>query len=184
MSKQLIDERKIVSEILSGKERALRLFYRYYQPSLFTYIKRKIDNLADAEEILQDTFLATIEALRDFSFKSSLFTFICSIANHKVIDFYRRKKIKNIFFSHLPDAEAILASLVGPENEFDDELLRQKIKETFASLTPKYSLILKLKYIHGYSVVEIARKMSISFKSAESQLFRARRAFVVNFANI
>jgi RNA polymerase sigma-70 factor (ECF subfamily) len=184
MAKLALEERKIVADILLGREKALRLFYKYYYPSLLTYIRHKIGSEPDVEEILQDTFLATIEALRDFSFRSSLFTFICSIANHKVIDFYRRKKIKNVLFSKLPEVEPILASLYGPENEFDTELLRQKIKQTFAKLSPQYSLILKLKYIHGFTVAEIAGKLSISFKSAESQLFRARRAFAANFVNI
>ena len=181
MPKYTLDEHKIITEILAGKEKALRLFYRHFQPSLFTFIKHRINNENDVEEILQDTFLATIEALRDFSFRSSLFTFICSIANHKIIDFYRKKKIKSILFSRIIEVEPLLVSLLGPENEFDETLLRQKIKETFSNLAPKYSLILRLKYIYGYSVSEIAQKLSISFKSAESQLFRARRAFASSF---
>ncbi|OGG26465.1 hypothetical protein A2960_06325 [Candidatus Gottesmanbacteria bacterium RIFCSPLOWO2_01_FULL_39_12b] len=172
-----IDEKTIVAEILRGNERALRFFYHYYQRSLTSYIKKRIDNKEDVEEILQDTLLATIEGLRDFAFRSSLFTFICSIANHKIIDFYRRKKIKNIVFSKLGDIETLLSNLIGPEDSYDAELLRQKIKATFKNLTPNYRVILRLKYIYGYSVEEIARKLSISFKSAESQLFRARKAF-------
>src|SRR3989344_8660593 len=173
----LDNEKQLVDQILKSNERSLRFFYRHFQPRLLTYIKNKIADCADAEEILQDTLLATIEGLRDFAFRSSLFTFICSIANHKIIDFYRRKKIKNIVFSKLGDIETLLSNLIGPEDSYDAELLRQKIKATFKNLTPNYRVILRLKYIYGYSVEEIARKLSISFKSAESQLFRARKAF-------
>lgn len=176
-----MNERDLVKRILSGNEKALLYFFRHFQRSLAGYISKKIANEADVEEILQDTLLATIEGLRDFSFRSSLFTFICSIANHKIIDFYRRKKIKNIVFSKLPEVEPLLSTLLGPEEKLDEELLRQKIKETFKAITPKYEKILKLKYIYGYSVAEIAQKLSISFKSAESQLFRARKAFAAVF---
>lgn len=181
MTNLKIDEKKIVASILRGDEKALKIFYNHFYPRLSSYIKNKIGDENDAEEILQDTFLATLEGLRDFSFRCALFTYICSIANHKVIDYYRRKKIKNIVFSKIPDVEPIISTLLGPESMLDDELLRQRIRGAFKAIAPKYSLILKLKYVYGYTVSEIAQKLAISFKSAESQLFRARRAFEVAY---
>lgn len=172
---------QIIKEILKGDEKSLRNFYHHYQPRLLTFIKNKIANENDAEEILQDTLLATIEALRNFSFRSSLFTFICSIAMHKIIDFYRKKKIKNVVFSKIPDVEPLISTLIGPEETFDSEILKKNIKDAFTSIAPGYRMILKLKYEYGYSVMEIAAKLSISFKSAESQLFRARRAFATAY---
>lgn len=174
----MIEEKDLVGRILNGDESSLRYFYLHYEPRLHTFIRKKIENPADAEEILQDTLLATLEALRDFSFRCRLFTFICSIASHKVIDFYRKKKIKNVFFSKIADVEPLISTIIGPESELDVQLLRQKIMKTFKRIAPGYSNILKLKYVYGYSVEEIAQKLAISFKSAESQLFRARKAFV------
>ncbi|MBM3283699.1 RNA polymerase sigma factor [Candidatus Gottesmanbacteria bacterium] len=177
----MLNEKELVAQILNGNEIALRQFFRYFQPRLLSYIKNKVSSPHDAEEILQDTLLATLEGLRDFSFRCSLFTFICSIANHKVIDFYRRRKVRNIIFSKFSEVEPLLATLFGPEEVLDNELLRQKIKETFARIAPKYGRILKLKYIYGYSVEEVAAKLSISFKSTESMLFRARKAFAAAY---
>lgn len=177
-----LPEKKLVEEIIQGNERVLKQFYHHYYPSLLNYILRKVADKNDAEEILQDTLLATIDALRDFSFKSSLFTFICSVANHKVIDFYRKKKIKKIVFSKFVEIEPLLSTIFGPEEVLNEELLKQKIKTTFARISPRYTLILKLKYTYGFSVDEIARKLSISYKSVESQLFRARRAFAHQFS--
>lgn len=182
MKKQKLDEKKIVKEILLGNERTLRFFYTHFARPLRSYIAHRINSEEDTEEILQDVLIATLEGLRDFSFRSSLFTFMCSIANHKVIDFYRRKKIKNIVFSRLGDIEPFLSTLLSPEEALDEELLKEKIKKTFQKMSPTYSKILRLKYIYGYSVTEIAHILSISFKSAESQLFRARKAFVANFS--
>lgn len=183
MRKDRSHERKTVEEILKGNEKALNGFYKQYFNSLYGYISKKVNNQEDIEEILQDTLLSTIEAFRDFSFKCSLFTFICSIANHKIVDYYRRKKIKTYVFSRFEEIEPILANLVGPEEIYDEEIVREQIRATFQKLTPSYRRILTLKYIYGYSVLEIAGKMSITFKSAESQLFRARKAFVLNYSH-
>ncbi|OGG14875.1 hypothetical protein A2773_01240 [Candidatus Gottesmanbacteria bacterium RIFCSPHIGHO2_01_FULL_39_10] len=174
-------DHKLIDGILRADERSLRSFYTLYKPKLFSYIKRKIATTQDAEEILHDTFIATIDALRDFAYQSSLYTYICSIANHKIIDFYRKKKLKSILFSRFSEIEPLLSTFYGPEDKLDEELLKAKIKETFAKISPRYHKILRLKYIYGYSVEEIAKKLSISFKSAESQLFRARKAFVAAY---
>ena len=181
VKKYKTDDKVLVGEILKGNQSALNYFYRHFKKPLFSFISQKIGNRQDAEEILQDTLLATLESLRDFAFRSSLFTFICSIASHKIIDFYRKKKIKKIVFSKFEEVEPLISHLFGPEEVYDEAILKSKIKETFEKLSPSYSLILKLKYVYGYTVTEIANIMSLSFKSAESTLFRARKAFVVNY---
>ena len=72
----------------------------------------------------------------------------------------------------------ILEKLESMEKPWKTEVFEQ----TFRKLTPTYQVILKLKYVYGYSVEEIAEKLSITFKSAESQLFRARKAFASYYA--
>jgi len=170
MKGKKINETLLVRRIINGNERALNFFYNHFYSPLNSYIGKKIANPEDAEEILQDTFMATLDALRDFSFKSALFTFICSIANHKIIDFYRRKKIKKIVFSQFVDIEPLLVELFGPEEALNVQILKEKIKETLEKLSPSYSLILKLKYVQGYSVLEIAKLLSVSFKSRKPAL--------------
>lgn len=182
MYQNKINEKEITEDIIKGNEKALRQFLNHYKHSLITFISKKIENHDDLEEILQDTFLGALEGMRDFAFRSTLFTYLCSIANHKIIDYYRRKKIKNIVFSKITDVEPLLSTLFGPEDSLNNEILRQKISETFKKIAPVYGKILKLKYVYGYSVIEIAHKLSISFKSAESTLFRARRAFAAAYS--
>jgi len=173
---KLPDEKNQVEQILNNDEKSLRVFYNFFYRPLLSFIRKKIDDEEDSEEILQDVFLSSLESLRDFSFKCSLFTYLCSIANHKVIDFYRKRKIKKIVFSKFKDIEPLISSIFE-QNTLDEEILKERIKQAFGILTPKYQIILKLKYLYGYSVEEIAGKLAVTFKSAESLLFRARKAF-------
>ena len=181
MKNSKLEDKYLVHQILKGDERALNHFYKHFYPSLFTFISKKINEPQDIEEILQDTLFATLDGLRDFAFKSSLFTFMCSVAYHKIVDFYRKKKIKKIVFSQFESIEPLLRQLFGPEEAFDEQILKQKIDITLKKLSPSYQLIIKLKYIYGFSVEEIAKKLAITFKGAESQLFRARKAFVLHY---
>lgn len=174
-------DQQLVQSILSGHEPSLRLFYQTHIGKLTSFVRKKIGDETDVEEIVQDTFIASLEALRDFTFRCSLSTFLCSIAKRKVVDFYRKKKLKRILFSQFPQFESLMSILTTPEEKLDETLLVEKIERTFNALTPRYARILRLKYIEGLSVSQISQELSISFKSVESILFRARRAFVAYY---
>lgn len=172
-------EAKLLKRLLSRDEVALAFFYENYAPQLLRYIKSKINDDRDVEEIAQDTLFAFLEGIRDFTQKCSLRTYLCSIANNKTVDFYRKRKFKKVLFSQLPQGiEAIFSDDKNPEEAYDHGLIKEKIASVFARLAPHYQRMLRLKYIEGRSVGEIADIFSCTFKSAESLLFRARKAFV------
>lgn len=175
------DDTKLVAGILARDKQALAHFYGKYKAKLLSYLRRKVDREEDCEELLQDTLFAFIESLRDFQGRSSVKTFLFSICQHKVIDFYRRKKIKHLVFSQMPQLETLISPFFQPEEILDTTLVREKIMQVFRKLSPIYRDILILKYIDGMSVEDIAGKLSLSFKSAEARLFRARKAFVSAF---
>lgn len=173
-----------MTKILSRDRKALSFMYHTYAPKLAQFIRAKVDRQEDCEEILQDTLFGFLEALRDFEGKASIRTFLYSICQHKIIDFYRRRKLKHIVFSQMPQLEGLISPLLNPEQELDATIMKEKIRKVLGKILPRYRQILILKYLENMPVEEIAQKMAITFKSAESQLFRARRAFVENFINL
>lgn len=177
-------DKDLIAKMLARDRRALLTFYRRYTPKLSRFIATKIGNPSDAEEILQDTLYAFLEAIRDFEGKSNVTTFLFSICQHKIIDFYRRKKMRHAVFSQMPQLEALISPLLSPEEELDVTLAKEKIHAVLGKLMPRYRQILILKYMEGHSVEEIAKKLALTFKSVESQLFRARKAFVELFISI
>lgn len=179
-----MEDSELLTHILARDRKSLAVFYRTYAPKLRRFIATKINDTRDGEEILQDTLFGFLEAVRDFQGRSNLQTFLFSIASHKVIDFYRRKRIKHIVFSKIPQLEALVSQLASPEDELDKTILKEKVNQVLSRLLPNYRRVLVLKYFDHMSVEEIARELSVTFKSAESQLFRARKAFVEVFLSI
>ena len=179
-----MDDFVIIKKILDRDKLALAAFYRQYAPKLLRFIRGKVANERDVEEILQDTLFAFLEAIRDFHGKAKVQTFLFSICGHKVIDYYRRKKIRSIAFSHMPGVESIIGSLLAPEDALEKKDMRLKIRKAFFRILPLYKKVLFLKYIDELSVSDIASKLEITMKSAESKLFRARKAFVEAFISI
>lgn len=179
-----MEEKELVDKILGRDRRALSWVYHTYTPKLRRYIRSRIANHDDAEEVLQDTLFAFLESLRDFQGKATLKTFLFSICQHKIVDFYRRKKIKHLIFSQIPQLDGIVSPLLDPEQELDVTLVKEKIQAVLSRLLPIHREILILKYLDNLSVAEIAHRLAITFKSAESRLFRARKAFVELFLSI
>ncbi len=172
-------EQKLLERLLHGDPAAVKLFYETYSAMLLRFIRGRVNNEQDVEEIAQDTLFAFLEGARDFTGKCKLSTYLCSIAGHKIIDFYRKKKLKRIVFSQMPQGlELLISEENDPQDMLINKFVKEKIKSVFQRLAPQYAHMLKLKYEDGRSVGEIAKILSVSFKSAESVLFRARKAFV------
>jgi len=150
-------------------------------PRLKKYVFSKVSDFKDAEEILQETLISAHESYPFFKAKSSFFTWICSIANHEIADFYRKRKIKTLLFSHFPFLENIVLQALTPDENLEKQEIRKEVKKVLSDLSEGYSQILRLKYYHGMSVIEIAQKLKTTVKAVESRLSRAREAFRRNW---
>lgn len=179
--KQYTAEKQLVKKIIQKDEDAFFTFVRTYERNVFNFINRQLKDKEVSEEITQDVFIDFLDALRDFQFQSSLKTFLFSIARYKTIDVIRKKKIKKILFSRMPDYVVEGLGSVMMDDEMEKKELMKKIEHVFTALPYKYRIILQLKYIEKTRVKAIAKKLCMNFKSAESLLFRARKAFIQLF---
>lgn len=152
-------------------------FYQQYYFSVRKFISRKIDDEGLVDELTNDVLLAAYNSLPNFNHQCSEFSFICSIAKHRVIDYYRKKKLKTVLFSANPEFEEIADQAIGPERDALKNELKNEIKVTFEELGEGYRKILRLKYISGFRVVKIAQILKISVKAVESRLIRAKKEF-------
>ena len=152
-----------------------------HQAHLKKYLASRVNNPYEVDEILQETLISALDAYPSFKGKSAFFTWLCGIANHEIADFYRKKKIKTVLFSLFPFLEDLAEQALGPEQqllktEVETETVKQ-VKLTLMKLNEGYAEILRLRYYHHLSVGEIAKQLHASYKTIESRLSRARKAF-------
>jgi DNA-directed RNA polymerase specialized sigma24 family protein len=72
----------------------------------------------------------------------------------------------------IPFAEVLL-----PTQLHDMHVISGLVKSVLARMPSQHREVLLMKYVDGFDVKVIARKLKVSFKSAESLLFRARQQF-------
>lgn len=172
-----MEEKKLVSQILKGDKSAKKEFYKQYKDSLLTVVERKAKSKKDAQDIVQETFISALNSLPNFEFRSSLFSWLCSIAHHETVDYYRKQKLKTLLFSKFPFLKDWTDEALGPEKEYLKEELKQEIKNVLNQLSEGYERVLRLKYIEGLSMKAIGKRLKITTKAVESRLYRARKKF-------
>ncbi|MEI8067554.1 MAG: RNA polymerase sigma factor [Candidatus Shapirobacteria bacterium] len=152
-------------------------FYNKYYRSIKSFVAKKVDDEGMVEELTNDIMMAGMTSLSTFSGTSSEFSWLCSIAKHKIIDYYRKKKLKTILFSACPIFEEIADKALTPERDVLKNELKDEIKKTFREISKGYKKILRLKYIDGFKISQIANKLKLSDKAVESKLIRAKHKF-------
>ena len=167
----------LLQRILTGDETAILEFYKNYAPKLLIYLKKKLPKEEDAQEIVNDVFFEAIDALALFQEKSSILTWLYSIAHNKIVDFYRKRKIKSFLLSQAPFLEIVAKDIHNPEFEFEKNRVRDKIESSLFALSDHYKKILKMHYEQDMPVKDIAEILHLSFSATQSLLFRARQSF-------
>jgi len=152
-----------------GDDLAWSQFVEEWTPRLYSYLKYNLRNAGETEDVLSETLLAVVQAIRTFDGKVTLATFVYAIAYRKVADYWRRLKVTQEL------TESLMTS--GPNHT------SLEVYEALAELPEQSQQALLLRYYVGLSVAEIAEVLGRSYKATESLLSRVRRQFEVAFLN-
>lgn len=166
-----------IKRILAGDSKAVVKFYKFYSPKILSYLSRKLPRLEDAQELTNDVFLEAIDSLSMLRSEKNMLSWLYRIAHNKMVDFYRKKKIKSILLSQVPFLQIIANEINQPEFQFEKDSIRDRIENVFHTLSQDYQIILKLHYEENIPVKALAKIFNLSFKATESLLFRARQSF-------
>src|SRR3989338_5910487 len=171
-----------IRRIINGNSKAVVEFYKFYSPRILSYLSKKLPRFEDAEDLTNDVFLEAIDSLSMLKKEENTSAWLYRIAHNKMVDFYRKRKIKSILLSQVPFLQIVANEISQPEFQFEKNRIRDKIEETLRSLSKDYQKILRLRYEEKIPVKKIAVIFDLSFKATESLLFRARQSFKLAYA--
>jgi RNA polymerase sigma-70 factor, ECF subfamily len=179
-------DRALARRILGGDEGAFTELFDRFFPRLYRFALARLPGDAEtAKDIVQQTFCQAIERLDSYRGEAALYTWFCQICRNVLADHYRgkgRSAGRTVLLEDLPNARAILESLAAPAaDEPESGALREQVHRivaaTLDALPGRYGEALEWKYIDGLSVREIAQRLKLGEKAAESLLTRARESF-------
>jgi RNA polymerase sigma-70 factor (ECF subfamily) len=180
------EDRQIAKRMLNGDEAAFRELFEAFFPRLYRYALLRVNgDREEARDVVQQTFCKAFEALDTYRGEASLYGWMYRICRNTLIDRARKHSARPDCWvaSDADDAiQAIVEALRSPEHEEPEhEIARmdllQRIQGTLDLLPVHYANVLEWKYVEERSVDEIAARLAVAPKAAESLLTRARNAF-------
>jgi len=187
------NDRRLVRKLIGGDEQAFEEFFEAYFPGLYRFALVRCNGDADvAEEVAQATLCAAISKLSTYRGEAMLFTWLCTFCRHEISAHFRRLG-RHPRPLHLeednPEIAAALDTLSelavdGPEHALQRKDVGRLVQTTLDRLPRRYGDALEWKYAEGLPVREIAQRLGLSPKAAESLLTRARAAFRDGFTTL
>ena len=179
-------EHALIEASRRGDSAAMEELVRSHQTRVFTFAMRMCRNVEDAKDILQDTFLGMLRAIKDFRGDSRFTTWLYRIASNACL-----KKRRRGVFEPDPEHQLSLDELMpragsdGPKPEIADwsedaerALLRGELAERMETaidrLPRDYKIVLVLRDVEGFSAEETAEMLALSVPAVKSRLHRAR----------
>lgn len=170
------------------KEQLVTTWVNDYADYLFGRAIAKTSNEQLAEDLVQDTFLAALEAFDKFRQESTVKTWLTAILNHKIADYFRKvnskanfANTKSIEYSQFFDSndnwkieERPREWLMNEEKLFDNPQFLHIYQSCLQQLPTQWSAILLAKFIEEKNSKKICQEMNISTTNYWQIIHRAK----------
>jgi RNA polymerase sigma-70 factor, ECF subfamily len=176
---------ELVRRMLRGDEAAFERFFDATYPALYRFALPRLDFDRDAAaEVAQATICKAIRKLHTFRGEAALLTWLNTFCRRELYAHTTRHhtRVEVMLVDDDPEVRAALESLRRSDaDDLDAALDRTRIavlvQRVLDHLPAHYADALEWKYIDEVSVQEVAQRLGVGAKAAESLLTRARRAF-------
>ena len=162
-------ERELVIRLRAGDESAFETFADHYIAGLYRFALRRLDNDRElTREIVQSTVCKVIEKFETYRAEAPLFTWLCACCRNEIAAHFRRagRRPKEVELDEGIEQDP-------PEASDTTELVHAALDH----LPPTYARAMEWRYLDGLDVAEVAQRLALTYKAAESLLSRARSAF-------
>jgi len=165
---------ELVRRVRRGDDAAFGRIVDAYGPQLYLIASAMLGNRQDAEDTVQDTFIAAFRGLRRFQGRSTVKTWLTRILINNALNLRRRLRVRRT----LPLDDVCDRPGAGPTNAWAqaDRLdVRLDFLAVLSRLSEDQRTVVLLREVQGLSYDEIAATLDVPRGTVESRLFRARR---------
>ncbi len=164
---KLTSDEDLALEAQAGSRRCFEELTARYSSKLFQFLRPKISNVSDIEDIIQQTFYKLYKNIFRYDPKWKFSTWLYTAVNRQAISHYRSKQNKNI-------QGMTVQTDADPAETLIQETQNQNLWRLARNLKANQYEALWLRYVEDLSIKEIAIIMKKSHAAARILLHRAR----------
>jgi RNA polymerase sigma factor (sigma-70 family) len=163
---------ELVERCKRGDPQSFQQLYRQYSKAMYNTGLRIVNNSADAEDVLQESFLDAFRSLHDFHYRSTFGAWLKKIVINKSINILRKRRND---FVDMESTELEAVTEEEPEKEEDIQYKVEVVKRMITRLPDGYRTVLSLYLLEGYDHEEISQILNISHNTVRTQYVRAKQ---------
>lgn len=166
------DDRTLIARIRGQDQAALRALLGRHQLRVYRFVLRIVRREAVAEEVTNEVFLEAWRNAANFEARSSVGTWLLSIAHNRAVSVLRRRREEEI------DEES--AGAIADDGD-DPEVVSQKLdkaqqmRRCIGALSAEHRTIIDLVYYHEKSINEVSEILGIPLNTVKTRMFYARK---------
>jgi RNA polymerase sigma-70 factor (ECF subfamily) len=177
-----IDDATLAQRVLTGESAAFELLMRRYNRRLYRVARSMLRNDAEAEDALQDAYLAAYQSLANFRGEASLATWLSRVVVNQCLGRMRRQARRDNIVPMVslggPDEQEHAAMASDETHRPDRALLRAELRAVLErkldELPETFRTVFVLRCVEELSVEETARCLDIPEATVRTRHFRAR----------
>lgn len=165
-------EDELIERCLNGDTLGYKELYQRYSKAMFNTCLRILNNAAEAEDVLQESFIEAFRNLQDFQFRTSFGGWLKQICINRSINQLRKRKTDWVDMEIAGDynmAEEI------PVDESEIQLKVESVRRAIMKLPDGYRTVLNLYLLEGYDHEEIAGILNVAESTTRTQYIRAKQ---------
>jgi RNA polymerase sigma-70 factor, ECF subfamily len=167
-----VDE-TLVAKAAGGNREAFDELVRRYQSRMFQLVRILTSGDAEAEDLVQDTFVRAYRAVGQFRGDSTFRTWLHRIAVNVVRSHAAQRNSRG--GKDRGDDEEEIGRVASREDLENAVVRRRMIDQALARLPPELRLLITLRDVQGLEYREIAMITGLPIGTVESRIFRGRR---------
>ena len=168
--KELVDA---IAQIQNGSQKAQTKLINYFWDDVFSFILKKVQDRTIADELTVAVFAKILTKLNLYDENFQFKTWILTIAQNSVIDYWRKKSREEVFTDDFKDVKNEFEK--SPEELLISKQQQQHIVSTIASMDAQYRKIIELRFFEEKSIKEIAETLNISVANTKVRIMRAKK---------
>ena len=168
--KELVDT---ITQIQSGSQKAQTKLINYFWDDVFSFVLKKVQDRTIADELTVAVFAKILTKLNLYDENFQFKTWILTIAQNSVIDYWRKKSREEVFTDDFKDVKNEFEK--SPEELLISKQQQQHIVSTIASMDTQYRKIIELRFFEEKSIKEIAETLNISVANTKVRIMRAKK---------
>lgn len=165
----MIKQEELVAMCRRGDPAAYTMLYNEHSTAVYNTILRLIEHTGEAEDILQESFVAAFQGINGFKNTGGFRAWVKRIAINKSIDHIRKRKMRFVEFE---------PGLVSEEDEITDEaefeFTMDAVSDAIGALPDMYRTIFNLFAVENIPHAEIAQMLGLEHTTVKTQYHRAK----------